>query len=226
MRAFAHDGCNIRQMAEGLLGLEADGSGHVKRDIIVIGASAGGIDALQTLVGTLPPDLPAAVFIVLHVPPWAPSALPQILARSGPLPVAHARDDQFIEPGRIYVAPPDYHLLLEDRRTVLWRGPKENRLRPAVNTLFRSAAVAYRERVTGVVLTGALDDGSAGLWWITRNGGAAVVQDPDEAEVPGMPRSALEHVDSAYVARLPEMGSFLTQLSIGEELRTCQQKRA
>ncbi len=163
----------------------------MNRDIIVIGASAGGVSALQTLVRALPPSLPAAVFVVLHVPSWAPSALPQILARSGPLPANHASDNQIVEYGRIYVAPPDYHLLLAEGRTVLWRGPKENRFRPGINTLFRSAAGAYRERVTGVILTGALDDGSAGLWWIHRYGGAAVVQEPDEAAVPDMPRSAL-----------------------------------
>jgi two-component system, chemotaxis family, protein-glutamate methylesterase/glutaminase len=198
----------------------------VKRDIIVIGASAGGVEALQIVVRMLPSDLPAAVFVVLHIPPGIPSALPQILDRSGSIPAAHVRDNQFIEAGHIYVAPPDYHLLLEAGRTVLWRGPKENRLRPAINALFRSAAAAYRERVIGVVLTGALDDGSAGLWWIARNGGAALVQDPEEAEVADMPQSALEHVDSACVARLSEMGSFLSQLSIGEELQRCEQKRA
>jgi two-component system, chemotaxis family, protein-glutamate methylesterase/glutaminase len=198
----------------------------VKRDIIVIGTSAGGVEALRILVKTLPPDLAAAVFIVLHIPSWAPSALPQILTRNGPLPATHARDNEQIEHGRIYVAPPDHHLLLEEGHTVLWKGPKENRFRPAINTLFRSAAGAYRDRVAGVVLTGALDDGSAGLWWISRYGGVALVQDPDEAEVSDMPRSALEYVKSAYVARISEMGSFLTRLSTGEELITWEQKRA
>jgi two-component system chemotaxis response regulator CheB len=198
----------------------------VKRDIIVIGASAGGVQALQQLVQTLPPDLAAAVFVVLHTSPWAPSLLPQILSRSGPLPAAHARDGEGIERGRIYVAPPDHHLLLERDRTVLWKGPKENRFRPAINVLFRSAAGAYGERVTGVILTGALDDGSAGLWWISRQGGVALVQDPDEAQIDEMPRSALTYVSSAYVARLSEMGSFLTRLSTGEELLQWEQKRA
>lgn len=198
----------------------------MNRDIIVIGASAGGVKALQTLVQTLPAAMPAAMFVVLHVPSWAPSALPQILARSGPLPAAHAGQNQVIERGRIYVAPPDYHLLLEEDRTVLWRGPKENRFRPAINTLFRSAAGAYRERVTGVVLTGALDDGSAGVWWIHRYGGAVVVQDPNEAAVPEMPLSALAYVDSAYVAQLSKMGGCLTRLAVGEEVSTCERTRA
>jgi two-component system, chemotaxis family, protein-glutamate methylesterase/glutaminase len=198
----------------------------VKRDIIVVGTSAGGIPALQTLVSALPFDLPAAVFVVLHIPPWEPSELPGILSRSGPLPAAHARDNEWIEHGRIYVAPPNYHLLVEEQRTVLWRGPKEDRTRPAVNTLFRSAAVAYGERVTGVVLTGALEDGSAGLWWIRRYGGAAVVQDPDEAAVPEMPRNALEYVDSAYVARLDELGPLVTKLAMGREFEGCKPKKA
>jgi two-component system, chemotaxis family, protein-glutamate methylesterase/glutaminase len=150
-----------------------------------------------------------------------------VLARHGPLPAVHAQNEHSFEAGRIYVAPPDYHLLIEDQRTVLWRGPKENRSRPAINTLFRSAAGAYGARVTGVVLTGALDDGSAGLWWIRRHGGAAVVQDPGEARFPDMPRSALQYVDSAYVARLPDMGSLLSRLAMGEEeFEPCKQKRA
>jgi two-component system chemotaxis response regulator CheB len=199
----------------------------MERDIIVIGASAGGVEALSTLASTFPPKMPAAVFVVLHTPPWAHSELPAILARKGALPALHAQNEHPFEAGRIYVAPPDYHLLIEDQRTVLWCGPKENRSRPAVNTLFRSAAGTYGARVTGVVLTGALEDGSAGLWWIRRHCGAAVVQDPTEAAFPGMPRSALEYVDSAYVARLPEMGSLLTRLAMGEEeFEPCKQRTA
>jgi two-component system, chemotaxis family, protein-glutamate methylesterase/glutaminase len=150
------------------------------------------------------------------MPSWTHSELPHVLARSGALPASHARHNELIEHGKIYVAPPDYHLLVEKQRSLLWRGPKENRHRPAVNALFRSAAVAYGERVTGVILTGALEDGSAGLWWVRRYGGAAMVQDPEEATFPDMPRSALEHVDTAYVARLREMGALLTGLANGE----------
>jgi two-component system, chemotaxis family, protein-glutamate methylesterase/glutaminase len=202
----------------------------VKRDIIVIGASAGGVEALALLARTLPSDLAAAIFVVVHVAPWAPSGLPQILSRNGPLPAWHARNHERIEHGRIYVAPPDYHLLLEQDHTFLWKGPKENRFRPAINPLFRSAANSYAERVTGIVLTGALDDGTAGLWSISRQGGVALVQDPDEALVSDMPRSALEHVASAYVARISEMGPLLRRLSMGEELGeefiTWESKRA
>jgi two-component system chemotaxis response regulator CheB len=198
----------------------------VKRDIIVIGASAGGVEALQVLVSTFPRSLPAAVFLVQHIPPWGRSALPEILTRSGPLPAAHAKDGQLFEYGRIYIAPPDYHLLLEEQRTVLWRGPKENRFRPAVNALFRSAAATFKERVTGVILSGSLDDGSAGLWWVTRYGGMAVVQDPDEARFPEMPLNALEHVSSAWVLRLSEIGQALTALAEGEEVRAWERKRA
>jgi two-component system chemotaxis response regulator CheB len=197
----------------------------MKRDIIVIGASAGGVEALQVLVSTLPRTLPAAVFVVQHVPPWGCSSLPQILTRSGPLPAALAEDGELFKYGRIYIAPPDYHLLLEDERTVLWRGPKENRFRPAANALFRSAAATYRNRVTGVVLSGALDDGSAGLWWVARYGGAALVQDPDEAAVPGMPTSAIEHVNSAGIFRSPEIGRAVTALAKGEKVPAWEQKK-
>ncbi|MDQ1469438.1 MAG: two-component system, chemotaxis family, protein-glutamate methylesterase/glutaminase [Bryobacterales bacterium] len=198
----------------------------MKHDLIVVGASSGGVEALSALASTLPPDLPAAIMVVLHIPPWSRSELPKILSRCGPLPARSAQHDELIQPGHIYVAPPDHHLLVEDGHTVLWRGPKENRHRPAVNTLFRSAAVSHGPRVTGVILTGALDDGSAGLWWVRRYGGATVVQDPDEAMMPDMPLSALEYVDSAQVARLSEMGSLLMALATGEEFDVCQQKRA
>lgn len=190
----------------------------MKRDIIVVGASAGGIQALEGLVSGLDPRIPAAVFVVLHIPPWIPSSLAQILQRAGSLPAHDARSNQPIEHGRIYVAPPDYHLLLEQQMMTLWRGPKENRNRPAVNTLFRSAAVNYGERVTGVVLSGALDDGSAGLWWIRNYGGAALVQDPAEAQVPAMPCSALECVRDAKVLSVEKMGEVLTRLANGEQL--------
>jgi two-component system chemotaxis response regulator CheB len=118
----------------------------------------------------------------MHVPPWRDSLLPQILSRRGSLPAEHPAPGARIEHGRIYVAPPDYHLLLNPGDHIeLWRGPKENNFRPSINTMFRSAAAAYGPRVTGVVLTGALDDGAAGLWWIKRMAGTAVVQDPADA---------------------------------------------
>ena len=187
------------------------------RDIIVVGASAGGVEALSKLAAVLPQGLPASVFVVLHMPSGRRSELPHILSRSGPLPATLAMDGQVFAPGNIYVAPPDHHLLIENERTILWHGPKENRVRPAVNTLFRSAAGSHGSRVTGVVLTGALDDGSAGLWWIRRHGGAAVVQDPTEATFPDMPTNALRYVDSAYVAPICQIGPLLLRLATGEE---------
>jgi two-component system chemotaxis response regulator CheB len=202
---------------------------RLERDIIVVGASAGGVEALSGLVAALPSDLHATLFVVLHLPPWHRSELPKILSRAGPLPATLAIDNQPFVPGHIYVAPPDYHLLLEDGLTILWRGPRENRVRPAINSLFRSAAGAYRRRVTGVVLTGTLDDGSAGLWWIRRQGGAAVVQDPAEAAFSDMPENALKYVDSAHVVKIPEIGPLLARLARGEEEEEtdeCQRKRA
>src|SRR5262245_2421962 len=163
-------------------------------DIIVIGASAGGVEALQELARGLPSNLPAAVFIVLHIPSAGPSLLPKILNTSGPLRARHAVNGESIERGRIYVAPPDHHLLVERERMRVVRGPKENRARPAADPLFRSAAHAYGTRVVGVVLSGLLDDGTAGLADIKRRGGLTVAQDPEEALYPGMPRSAVENV--------------------------------
>ena len=185
-------------------------------DVIVIGTSAGGVEALCAVVAALPPDLPAAVFVVMHLPAWSSSKLPEILSRCGPLPAAHPFPDERIEHGRIYVAPPDHHLLLsETGRVQLWHGPRENNFRPAINTLFRSAAVAYGPRVTGVILTGNLEDGAAGLWWIKRMEGVSVVQDPEDAEFAQMPRTALWHVNTDYVVKLAELAPTLTRLANG-----------
>jgi two-component system chemotaxis response regulator CheB len=189
----------------------------VNRDIVVIGASAGGLEALQQLVAGLPQDFGAAVLVVMHTPSWSPSQLPAVLSRSGKLPAVHPVHQQLIEPGHIYVAPPDYHLLTQDSRIQLWRGPKENRHRPAINVLFRSAAVAYGERVIGIVLSGSLDDGAAGLWWIKKQGGTCVVQDPSNARFPDMPRAALEHVNVDYIVRASEIGPLLADLTVGGE---------
>ena len=184
-----------------------------------MGASAGGVEALQRLIRGLPADLGASIFVVVHIPPWCKSELPGIITRSGSLIALEAEAEQPFQPGRIYIAPPDYHLLVEHQHVRLWRGPKENRHRPAINALFRSAAVAYKSRVIGVILSGALDDGSAGLWWIKQFGGLAVVQDPDEARFPEMPRSALEHVDVDHVVGLSDMGSLLATLVTGDEVK-------
>ena len=174
-------------------------SGH---DMITIGASAGGVEALTELVRGLPVDLPASVFVSLHVPPHGTSMLPQILSRRGPLPAHHARDGEPIEPGRIYVAPPDLHLLIHQGVVRLSRGPRENGFRPAIDPLFRTAARWHGPRVVGVILSGTLDDGTAGLLAIKERGGFAVVQDPDDALFPGMPRNAMDvvHVDHVLPA--------------------------
>ncbi|MGI8588356.1 MAG: chemotaxis protein CheB [Chloroflexia bacterium] len=182
-------------------------------DIIVIGASAGGVEALQTLARRLPADLPAAVFVVQHIPAQSPSLLPTILNRAGKLPAVHPQDKEPIHSGRIYVAPPDRHLLLDPGCICMVRGPKENRSRPAIDPLFRTAARVYGPRVIGVVLTGALDDGTAGLQAIKQRGGIAVVQDPDEAMYPSMPRSAQAHVDVDYCLPMAEIGGLLAKLA-------------
>ena len=180
--------------------------------IVVVGASAGGVEALADLAASLPGDLPAAVFVVLHLPATGTSALPEILRRHGPLPAAHVKDGEPIQPGQIYVAPPDHHVLLRTGHVHLSRGPRENGHRPAIDPLFRSAAREYATRVIGVVLSGALDDGTAGLLAIKSRGGIAVVQDPADALYPGMPGNALEHVQVDHVAAAPSMGKLLARL--------------
>jgi two-component system, chemotaxis family, protein-glutamate methylesterase/glutaminase len=182
-------------------------------DIVVVGASAGGVEALADLTASLPPDLPAAVFVVLHLPSTRTSALPDILSRRGPLPATHVKDGEPIEPGRVYVAPPDHHVLLRSGHVHLARGPRENGHRPAVDPLFRSAAREYASRVIGVVLSGALDDGTAGLAAIKTRGGLAVVQEPADALYPGMPTSALEHVRVDHVQPAAAMGELLARLT-------------
>lgn len=189
-----------------------------RRDIVVIGASSGGVEALIGLVGGLPADLPAAVFVVVHLPAEAPSVLPKILNRSGPLKAVECEDGALVRPGHIYVACPDRHLLVEDGRVRSVRGPKENRHRPAVDSLFRSAAVAHGPRAVGVILTGALDDGTVGLAAIKRCGGVAVVQDPDDALFSGMPQSALEHVEVDHCLPLPEIAPLLSRIVREEEM--------
>jgi two-component system, chemotaxis family, protein-glutamate methylesterase/glutaminase len=181
--------------------------------IIVIGASAGGVEALRTVVAGLDADIPAAVFVVLHIPARGPSALPAILARAGPLPAQHAEDGLPIEAGRIFIAPPDFHLLVERHAMFLRRGPQENGTRPAVDPLFRSAAAAFGRRTIGVVLSGSLDDGTSGLLAIKRHHGVAIVQHPDDALHRGMPSSALASVRCDHVLGAAGIGPLLNRLA-------------
>ena len=184
------------------------------RDTIVIGASAGGVQALSTLVTALPADLPAAVFIVLHIPSAPPSLLPSILARDSALPVAHATNGEPIMRGRIYVAPPDKHLLIEGSRIKTVHGPKENLHRPSIDTLFRSAARWADNRVIGVILTGARDDGAVGMRAIKQRGGLTIVQDPFEALFSSMPMSVMQAIKVDYSLPLREIGPLLNKLSL------------
>ena len=183
------------------------------RDIIVIGTSAGGVKVLRALVAGLPRDFSGTIFIVMHTAPDSPGVLAGILDRVGPLPAQYASNRTRFQPGHVYVAPPDRHLLLEPGLMRLTRGPRENRFRPAIDPLFRSAAQVYGPRVVGVILTGALDDGTSGLWTVKRMGGVAVVQDPDEAFMPSMPLNALAQVEVDYTLPLAEMPSLLARLS-------------
>ncbi|HYG88738.1 MAG TPA: chemotaxis protein CheB [Azospirillum sp.] len=181
------------------------------RTLIVIAASAGGLEALEALVGGLPRGLPAAVCVVLHIGSRRSEA-PRILTKAGALTATHPADGEAIRCGHIYVAPPDHHLLVEPGRLHLTRGPRENGTRPAADPLFRSAADAYGRQVIGVVLSGTLSDGTAGCSAIKRRGGTTVVQDPAEARFPGMPRSALRSVAIDHRARAAEMGPLLARL--------------
>ena len=177
--------------------MEAAEPGPLRRDVVAVGASAGGVEALKTLVSHLPADLPASVLVALHVPASARSYLAEILARSCRLPVRQARAGLRLVPGEVVVAHPDAHLLVVDDTVVLGRGPRENGSRPSHDAMLRSVALAGRTRVIGAVLTGLLDDGAAGLRVVERYGGHCLVQDPAEADFPSMPRAALRAVPSA-----------------------------
>lgn len=182
-------------------------------DIIVIGASAGGIETLKKLLQQLPSDLPASVFIVQHISPQSPGIIADILDRVGPLPVTMASDEMVFETGHVYVAPPDRHLIVKKGFLSVTMGPKENRSRPAIDPLFRSAAAGYGPRVVGVVLTGFLDDGAAGLLAIRRCNGVTIVQSPEDAFSPEMPESALALLNIDYCVSIAEMGALLTRLT-------------
>lgn len=180
--------------------------------VICIGASAGGVEALLAVAGGLPRDIPAVVCVVLHVGPHA-SILPELLRTRGPVPAMHPKDGQRLQPGAIYVAPPNNHLLLDRDVARLSRGARENLARPAIDPLFRSAAVHWRERAVGVVLTGRLDDGASGLAAIKSAGGRAVVQNPADAVEPQMPLAALAAAQVDACLPVAEIGPYLAQLA-------------
>ena len=183
------------------------------KHVVVIGASAGGIETLRTFVNGLPADFAAPICVVLHTSPTSPGVLSDILNRSGSLTAMTPRNSERLKPGIIYVAPPDHHMLLEPGIIRLTRGPKENRFRPAIDPLFRSAAQVYGPNVIGVILTGNLDDGTAGLWAVKQLGGVAIVQDPEDAMFPSMPESALQSVKVDHVVPIDDLAPLLGRLT-------------
>ena len=191
---------------------------HIKRDIVVVGASAGGVKALMSLFENLPSPLPGAVAVVLHRHPLNNVNLTTVLGRAAPLPVIEASDEHVLEAGTIQIAPGGAHLILTEHGVRLDRGPKEHFTRPAVDPLFRSAAAIYAQRVIGVLLTGAGDDGVRGLIHIKASGGLALIQDPAQATVPSMPMNALlyDHVD--LVLPLADIASSLISLMRGDQV--------
>jgi two-component system chemotaxis response regulator CheB len=180
--------------------------------VVAIGASQGGVAAIQDLVAHWEKDLPAAILITLHVG-RGPSHLPSLLNRRSQLPASHAEDSQEIRPGRIYVAPPDHHLLVDGAQMCLSRGPRENWTRPAIDPMFRSAAEAYGRRVIGAILTGRLNDGTAGLHAVRRHGGMAIVQHPRSAEFPEMPSSALRYAGADHCVPLAAIPPLIAELA-------------
>jgi two-component system chemotaxis response regulator CheB len=188
-----------------------------RRDLVVIGASAGGVEVLSRVVKDLPTDLPAAICIVLHIAPGSPSMLAHILSRAGKMPCRPARDGERLREGVILVAPPDHHLEIEDSQVRLSVGPRENGHRPAIDTLFRSAARALDSRVVGVVLSGTRDDGSAGLAVIKAAGGATIVQDPKDAMYAGMPSSAIANVSVDAIVPSAFVASTIAAMVRGED---------
>jgi two-component system chemotaxis response regulator CheB len=182
-------------------------------DIVVVGASAGGLDALRELLATLPADLPATIFVVLHLASGWSSQIPEILSKTSLLGCRFARGGDLIEQGAVLVAPPDRHLIVKRGHVRLSAGPRENFWRPSIDVMFRSAAVAYGSRVVGVVLSGTLDDGTAGLRAVRQCGGVGMVQDPEAAAFPDMPRSALLNVEDARSLPIPEIGREIVRLA-------------
>lgn len=184
-----------------------------KRDIIVVGASAGGITALTDMLKSIEKNFKATIFVVLHLPASSPSALPAILTRAGVLKAYHPVDGDLIKEGVVYVAPPDHHLILDGNRVLVKKGPKENNFRPSIDALFRSAAYVYGPRVIGIVLSGLLNDGTSGLWTVKRLGGTTIIQEPEEADYPNMPLNVLEYVKVDHAISASAMGPLLKGLT-------------
>ena len=189
-------------------------TGNVCQGIVVVGASAGGVEALSALFSDLPPEIAIAFFVVLHVPPHRQSGLPSILARTGWLPAEHPRDGQKIEPGRVYVAPPDFHLMVGKDVIRLDHDRKEHHNRPAIDALFRSAAQVHGHLVVGVLLSGTSTDGVAGLKEIKRHRGLAIVQEPAEALFSEMPRNALAQVEVDYCLPVSKIRELVLRWSV------------
>ena len=184
-------------------------------NLIVIGGSAGGVEALMGLVPQLPPDLDAAVCIVVHFPPQSPSVLPRLLRRRSTIAVDVATDGAPLESGHVYVAPPDWHLLIDGNECRLSHGPREHGYRPCIDALFRTGGDAYGRNCVGVVLSGSLDDGSAGLRHIRLRGGTCIVQDPKDATFPGMPTNAMMHIQVDSVVAVSKMAEVLVDTVAG-----------
>ena len=182
------------------------------RNIVAIGTSAGGVEALRSVVGALPARFPAAILITIHLPSHSRSSMAELLTRAGPLKASFAAEGMIVKNGRIYVARPGYHLIIEGERLALGTGPRENKTRPSIDPMFRSAALCCGNRTIGVVLTGTLGDGAAGLWAIKEAGGITVVQDPQEAAFPEMPLAALSHLDPDHLTKLPDLPRLLETL--------------
>jgi len=183
-----------------------------QHDLMVIGGSAGSLPALQTLLGNLAPELPVAILVVVHSSPDNPGGLVDVLNRRSAYIASYARDREKISYGHVYVAPPDFHLMTLDGRLSLSRGPRENRFRPAIDLLFRSAAASHGSRVIAVVLSGALDDGTHGLATVKRLGGTVIVQSPEDALVPQLPASAAQAVAADHVVPAAEMARLIARL--------------
>ena len=194
------------------------------RDLVVIGASAGGLPALRTVLGDLPAELPMAVLVVVHSSPDNPGGLAEVLNRHSTYPVSYARDGAEISYGHVHVAPPDFHLTTDDGRLAVRHGPRENRFRPAVDPLFRSAAESHGERVIGVVLSGSLDDGTHGLAVVKSHGGVAIVQSEEDALVPHMPVSAAQAVAVDHVIPASRMAAVIAGL-VGKPHRVARRSK-